>query len=299
MGRKLIALTCALLLLTTACDPDEDSGGTTTGTDTTGAGTDTGTGTGTETTHPPPPSSPPPRRVDEGCTQGEPRRLQVVNVNAPAQPIRSDIVPCTDDSGSRLSLHNTGIAVWTINANLGVRVWPGIEGEDLTSLVFRQSFGYNARLLPPKRRAVVYTAPRGVTWQPDVTYTGTWQVEEYLVGLAVGYAKKRATDVFTKGSLRRDAVAVCVSAAYATAKRAAGDPPERQVDALLAGLGTGIGATTCAAKWQRANSAELTGVAHPVWEAEVAELSRNAAWHSRASTTVEWATKLQKLFRSF
>lgn len=166
MGRKLIALTCALVLLTAACDPDDGSGGTTTGTGTTDTGT--GTDTGTETTTPfrpppPPPSSPPPRRVDEGCTQGEPRRLQVVNVNAPAQPIQSDIVPCTDDSGSRLSLHNTGIAVWTINANLGVRVWPAIEGEDLTSLVFRQSFGYNARLLPPKRRAVVYTPPRGGT----------------------------------------------------------------------------------------------------------------------------------------
>jgi hypothetical protein len=290
MGRKLIALTCALLLLTTACDPDDDdSGGTTTDTETTTF----------RPPPPPPPNSPPPRRVDEGCTQGEPRRLQVVNVNAPAQPIQSDIVPCTDDSGSRLSLYNTGIAVWTINASLGVDVWSGIEGEDLTSLVFRQSFGYNARLLPPKRRAVVYTPPRGVTWQPDVTYTGTWQVEDYLVGLAVAYAKKQVTEVFTKGSLRRDAVAACVNAAYATAKRAAGDPPERQVDALLAGLGTGIGAGTCAAKWQYANSAELTEVEHLTWKAEVARWGKNQAWHSRASGTVEWATKLQKLFRSF
>jgi hypothetical protein len=230
--------------------------------------------------------------TDTDCPTAQRFRLDVSLVSDPDVPIASEIVACTDDNRSSLSLHNTGVAVWMISVRRGAEVRS--VAEDLRSEVFREAFGMDERLLTPKRRLVVLTSPQDVTWTPDVALTGSWIVHDYAAGLVVDHSQGGLTGAFARNSLRRDALVTCLQAAYQKVGKVTGQPPATQVNALMDGWDIRNSAGTCGTQWLRADAADARLHApHPQWGREIALWSEDPAWHQRAASTLARAAELR------
>jgi hypothetical protein len=235
---------------------------------------------------------------DSGCTTAQPRRLQVSLVTAPNVPVRSDVIACTDDSRTSLSLRNTGVAVWVIALKQPAEIHSVTE--DAESDVFRQAFGSDERLITPGRGVAVPTAPQDVTWTPDVAMSGSWLVHDYAVGMVIDYGRRSLAGILASNPARRDALVACVQAAYQTAVQTARQPAAAQVDALMATWNIRNSAGICGASWQRADYSDIRNKQpYPRWQREIALWAEDPGWQRRAGTVVGRVIELHGVARSF
>ena len=170
-------------------------------------------------------------------------------------PYLRNVVACaSDEQYGPVWLHNTGKEVWTLPRG------PEVEWAASSAKASFLDDLLDEVVLVPGDEAVVHAPPSAVSWELAPSETVAWEVQEEALAQLQARGQAAVVGALDRRSPSGAALSACVLAGYSTA-RTWRDDPDGLSDNLAAALGSGAGATGCAAQTQKAWGSSFTTTA--------------------------------------
>lgn len=182
------------------------------------------------------------------CPFNYPIPLTVSTTNKRERPFVKNVVACTsDEQYGPVWLHNIGGEVWTMDNQ---RARSDLLGHTHASNAFHLTFQNSGELLlDPGDELLVHAPPAKVSWTLSRSYTLGWDTQSVGLEQLKSFSAAAYLAAVKKHSPEHQALATCTLAGYNAADTWTGNPDGFDEN-LSAALGTGAGATGCAATWK-------------------------------------------------